>query len=83
MESLFNIDNVNRTSRKSNDPIVLESTLGWIISGPYSMDSERNVYNVDSHFLFVPPSLSKSNVVEKESFESYSKILGYRMSRCY
>ena len=74
VESLFNIDNVNRTSRKSNDPIVLESTLGWIISGPYSMDSERNVYNVESHFLFVPPSLSKSNVVEKESFESYSKI---------
>ena len=41
---------------KSNDPIALESKLGWIISGPYSIDSETNVYNIDSHFLFVPPT---------------------------
>ena len=40
----------------------------------YSMDNETNVYNVDSHFLFVPPSLFNSNAVERESFESYSKI---------
>ena len=59
---------------KYNYPIALESTLGWIISGPYSIDNETNVYNVDSHFLFVPPSLFNTNAVEKESFESYSKI---------
>ena len=60
---------------KYNDPIASESTLGWIISGPYSIDNETNVYNVDSHFLFVPPSLFNTNAVEKESFESYSRIL--------
>ena len=38
------------------------------------IDVEINVYNADSHFLFVPPSLFHSNVAEKESFESYSKI---------
>ena len=48
--------------------------LGWIISGPCSIDNETKVYNVDSHFLFVPPSLFNANAVEKESFESYSKI---------
>ena len=48
--------------------------MGWIIICPYSTDNETNVYNVDSHFLFVPPSLFNSNAVEKESFESYSKI---------
>ena len=48
--------------------------LGWIISGPYSIDNETKVYNVDSHFLFVPPSLFNANAVEKESFESYLKI---------
>ena len=48
--------------------------LGWIISGPYSIDNETKIYNVDSHFLFVLPSLFNANAVEKESFESYSKI---------
>ena len=48
--------------------------MGWIIICPYSADNETNVYNVDNHFLFVPPSLFNSNAVEKESFESYSKI---------
>ena len=38
------------------------------------IDNEANVYNVDSYFLFVPPSSFHSNVVEKESFESYSRI---------
>ena len=59
---------------KYNVPIALESTLEWFISGPYSINNEANVYNVDSHFLFVPPSLFNTNAVEKESFESYSKI---------
>ena len=35
---------------KYNDSIALDSILGWIISGPYSIDNETNVYNVDSHF---------------------------------
>ena len=60
---------------KYNVPIALESTLEWFISGPYSINNEANVYNVDSHFLFVPPSLFNTNAVEKESFESYSRIL--------
>ena len=59
---------------KYNVPIALESTLGRFISGPYSINNEANVYNVESHFLFVPPSLFNTNTVEKESFESYSKI---------
>ena len=56
---------------KSNNPIMLESKLGCIISGPYSMDNETNIYNVDSHFIFVPPNLFNSNIVEKKSFENY------------
>ena len=59
---------------KYNVPIALGLTLGWFISGPYSIDNETNVFNVDSHFLFVPPSLFDTNAVGKESFESYSKI---------
>ena len=43
-------------------------------NGPYSTDNETNVYNVDSHFSFAPPSLFNSNAVKNESFESYSKI---------
>ena len=35
---------------KPNDPIALESSLGWIINGLYSIDNKTNVYNVDSHF---------------------------------
>ena len=35
---------------KYNDSMALESTLAWIISGPYSIDNETNVYNGDSHF---------------------------------
>ena len=38
---------------KSNKPIALEPTQEWIIVVPCSMDNERNVRNVDSHFLFV------------------------------
>ena len=68
---------------KYNDHIALESTLGPIISASCSTDNETNAYNVDSHFLFVPPSLFNTDVVEKESFESYSKNLRYRISRRY
>ena len=68
---------------KYNDPIALESILGPLISGSCSIDNEGNVYNVDSHSLFVPPSLFKTNAVEKESFESYLKNLGYRINRRY
>ena len=31
---------------KPNEPIALESTLGWIISGPYSSINSKNVYNI-------------------------------------
>ena len=68
---------------KYNDPKTLESILGPIISGSCSNDNQTNVYNVDSHFLFVPPSLFNTNAVEKELFESYSKNLGYRINRRY
>ena len=68
---------------KYNDPIALEQTLGPIISASCSIDNETNAYNVDSHFLFVPPSLFNTDVVEKELFESYSKNLRYRISRRY
>ena len=37
---------------KPNEPIALESTLGWIISGHYSFINSTNVYNINSHFLF-------------------------------
>ena len=50
---------------KSYDPIALELTLGWIISGSYSINNEKNVYNVGSHFLFVPPSLFNWNYSRK------------------
>ena len=53
---------------KYNDPIVLESILGPIISGSCSIDNQTNVYNVDSLFLFMPPSLFNTNAVDKELF---------------
>ena len=59
---------------KYNDPIALESTLGCLISGPHIIDNETDVYNVDSHFLLVPASLFNMYAVEKELFESHSKI---------
>ena len=68
---------------KYNNPIALESIMGPIISGSCSIDNQTNVYNVDSHFLFVPPNLFNTNAVEKELFESYSKNLGYRINRRY
>ena len=51
MESSLNIDVLIELDRyynfiygtlirgKYNDPIALESTLGWIISGPYGIDN--------------------------------------------
>ena len=59
---------------KPNEPIALESTLGWIISGPYSFNNSTNVYNVDSHFLFVPPSDCRLNTFENEIDHKLSTI---------
>ena len=50
---------------KPNEPIALESTLGWIISGPYSFINSTNVYGINSHCLFVPPSNGRGNVFRK------------------
>ena len=61
---------------KYNDHIVLESTLGPIISASCSIDNETNAYNVDSHFLFVPPSLFNTNAVEKNCLKVIQKIWG-------
>ena len=86
MESLLNIDVLIGLDNyynfiygtvvrgKYNDPIALESTLGCLISGPHIIDNETDFYNVDSHFLLVPPSLFDMYAVEKELFESHSKI---------
>ena len=54
--------------------LALESTLGWFISGPYSNDNETNVYNVDRHFLFVPPNLFNTNAVEKDRLKVIHKF---------
>ena len=59
---------------KPNEPIDLESTLGWIISRPYSFINSTNVYNINSHFLFVPPSNCRY-VFENETVND----LGYRI----
>ena len=79
MESLLNTDVLIRLYNcynfiygtvirgKSNKRSVSESTLGWIMSGPFSMDNETNVYNVDSLFLIMQPSLFHSNVLEKKT----------------
>ena len=52
---------------KPNEPIALESTLGWIISRPYSFFNSKSVYNINSHFLFVPPSNGRYNIFENET----------------
>ena len=41
--------------------------LGWIISGPYSFFNSTSVYNINSHFLFVPPSNGRYNVFQNEN----------------
>ena len=59
---------------KPNEPIALESTLGWIISGPYSSINSANIYNINSHFLFVPPRNSRYNNFENDSEQKLSTI---------
>ena len=59
---------------KPNEPTALESTLGWIISGSYSSINNTNVYNINSHFLFVPPSNSRY-AFENETDHKLSTIL--------
>ena len=49
-DNYYNFIYVTVITGKSNDPITLELTLGWIIYGLYSMDNKANVYYVDSHF---------------------------------
>ena len=59
---------------KPSEPIALESTLGWIISGAYSFTKNTNVYSINSQFLFVPRSNCKYNVFENETNHKLSTI---------
>ena len=59
---------------KPNEPIALESTLGWIISGPYSFMNSTNVCNINSHFLCVPLSNCRYNIFENETDHKLSMI---------
>ena len=63
---------------KLNEPIGLELTLGWIISGPYTSINSTNVYNINRHFLFVPPSNCRY-VFENETDHKLSTIWVYRV----
>ena len=63
----------NFMTGKPNEPIALESTLGLIIRRPYSSINSTNVYNINSHFLFVPPSNSRY-VSENETDHKLSTI---------
>ena len=74
LDYYYNFMTGNIIKGKSNEPIALESTLGWIISGPYSSISSTDVYNINSHFLFVPPSNSRYNVFENEPDRKLSTI---------
>ena len=69
----YNFMTGNIIKGKPNEPIALESTLGWIISGPYSSVNSTNVYNINSHVLFVPPSNSRY-VFESDSEQNLSTI---------
>ena len=64
----------NIIRRKPDEPIALESTLEWIISRLYSFINSANFYNINSHFLFVPPSKCRYNVFEKETDHKLSVI---------
>ena len=70
----YNLMTGNIIKGKPNEPIALESTLGWIISGPYSSINSTNVYNINSHFLFAAPSNSRYNVFENETDHKLSTI---------
>ena len=65
---------------KPSEPIALESTLEWIISGPYSFTNSTNVCNNNSHFLFVPPTNCRY-VFENETDHKLSTIRIYRIYR--
>ena len=74
---------VNLIKGKTNEPIALELTLGWIISGPYSSINSANVYNINSHFLFVPPSNSRYNVFENDSEQKLILIFKTKRSTSF
>ena len=74
LDYYYNFMTGNIIKGKTNELIALESTLGWIISGPYSCINSTNVYNVNSHFLFTPPSNSRYNVFENETDHKLSTI---------
>ena len=67
----FIIGNIIRG--KPNEPIAFKSTVGWIISGPYSFTNSTSVSNINSHFLFIPPSNCRY-VFENESDHKLSTI---------
>ena len=74
LDYYYNFMTGNIIKGKPNEPIALESTLGWIISGPYSSINSTNVYNINSHFLIFPPSNSRYNVFENEADHKLSTI---------
>ena len=74
LDYYYNFMTGNIIKAKPNQPIALESTLGWIISGPYSSINSTNAYHVNSHFLFIPPSNSRYNVFENETNHKLSTI---------
>ena len=74
LDYYYNFMTGNIIKGKPNEPIALESTLGWIISGPYSSINSTNVYNINSHFLFATPSNSRYNVFENETDHKLSTI---------
>ena len=59
---------------KPNESISLELSLGWIISRTYSFINSTDVYSINSHFLFVPPSNCRYNVFENETDHKLSTI---------
>ena len=67
----FMIGNIIRG--KPNEPIAFKSTVGWIISRPYSFINSTSVCNINSHFLFIPPSNCRC-VFENETDHKLSAI---------
>ena len=74
LDYYYNFITGNIIKGKPNEPIALESTLGWIVNRPYSSINSTNVYNINSHFLIVPPSNSRYNVFENEADHKLSTI---------
>ena len=74
LDYYYNFMTGNIIKGKPNGPSALESTLGWIFSGPYRSINSANVYNINSHFLFFHPSNSRYNAFENETDHKLSTI---------